>query len=295
MVEKVVTKCDTCQRQKQVLRGHGHVAPKEASATPWREVAVDLIGPWKLKIGPVEIPFMALTIIDTSTNLVELVRIENKSSAHVAMQFENTWLSRYPTPRKCTYDQGGEFIGYAFQRTLERHGIKGQSTTSKNPQANSICERMHQAVGNSLRAMVAMQPPAAIDSANRLVDTALSNCLFATRAAIHGTMKASPGSMAFGRDMILDIPVLTDWAMIKDRKQQLIDQRLIEANRQRFAYDYHIGDDVLKLVYKPDKLSTRAEGPFRIKNVHTNGTVTIRLNPHTIERISIRRIKPYRR
>ena len=95
--------------------------------------------------------------------------------------------------------------------------------------------------------------------------------------------------------MILDIPVLTDWAMIKDRKQQLINQRLIEANRRRFAYDYHIGDDVQKLVYKPDKLSTRAEGPFRIENVHTNGTVTIRLNPHTIERISIRRIKPYRR
>ena len=62
------------------------------------------------------------------------------------------------------------------------NGIALKDSQQRPKMVNSICERMHQAVGNSLRAMVAMQPPAAIDSANRLVDTALSNCLFATRA-----------------------------------------------------------------------------------------------------------------
>ena len=95
--------------------------------------------------------------------------------------------------------------------------------------------------------------------------------------------------------MILDIPLLADWNLVRQRRQQLVDNRLIAANRRRFSHDYHIGDEVLKIAYKPDKLTARAQGPYLIEQVHTNGTVTIRLNAHTLERISIRRIKPFKR
>jgi transposase InsO family protein len=117
---------------------------------PWRQIAVDLVGPWTLSVGPQEMTFTALTIIDMVTNLVEVVRLNNKLSAHVALQFENTWLARYPLPQHCIYDQGGEFIGWPFQQVLQHHHIAGHPTTAKNPQANSVCERMHQAIGNSL-------------------------------------------------------------------------------------------------------------------------------------------------
>lgn len=89
----MVTRCDACQRQKNVLQGHGHTAAREAHILPWREVAVDFIGPWTLNIRGVETQFLALTMIDTVTNLVELVRIDNKTSAHVSLCFENTWLA----------------------------------------------------------------------------------------------------------------------------------------------------------------------------------------------------------
>ena len=49
-VEDVVTTCDTCQRHKAVGRGHGETAPRETSLLSWREVAVDLIGPWTLQV-----------------------------------------------------------------------------------------------------------------------------------------------------------------------------------------------------------------------------------------------------
>ena len=166
---------------------------------------------------------------------------------------------------------------------------------TKNPQANSICERMHQAIGNTLRAMIELTPPHGIDSAARLVDTALANYVFATRSVINDSLRASPGSLAFGRDMILDIPMLADWNFIKNHRQQLLDKRLIAANRKRFSYDYNVGDEVLKLVYNPDKLQARARGPYRIERVHANGTVIIRLNDNVIERLSIRHIKPFKR
>jgi transposase InsO family protein len=294
-IEDIVSRCDTCQRLKLTGRGHGEVAAREAALLPWREIAVDLIGPWTLRIGGQENTFIALTMIDMVTNLVEVVRLDNKTSAHVALHFENTWLSRYPRPIHVIYDQGGEFTGYPFQNLLQRHHIHRHPISSKNPQANSVCERMHQTIGNSLRVLSTLNPPAGLQDALQLVDTAIANAVFATRATFHSSIQTTPGGLAFGRDMVLDIPLVADLQLIQERRQQLIDDRLIVANRRRFSYDYNVGDEVLKLIYKPDKLETRTTGPYRVERVHANGTLTIRLSPTTIERISLRRIKPYRR
>ena len=87
-----VKKCDTCQHYKQLGQGHGELSSREVTLLPWCDVAVDLIGPWLLQVGQYEIPFSALTIVDIVTNLCEITRIHNKTSAQVALQFTNTWL-----------------------------------------------------------------------------------------------------------------------------------------------------------------------------------------------------------
>ena len=63
--------------------------PRNPQVVPWDEVAVDLIGPWKIEVNGRKSIFLALTCIDPVTNLVELIRINGKSLAHVAQQFEN--------------------------------------------------------------------------------------------------------------------------------------------------------------------------------------------------------------
>ena len=279
---------------KAVGRGHGHLAAREAALTPWRNVAVDLIGPWQIECAGHVLDYNALTIIDMVTNLVEVVRVENKTAAHVGMLFENHWLSRYPIPSDVIYDQGGEFIGHQFQRVLERHNIHGSPCTAKNPQANAVCERMHQAIGNSLRVLTTLRPPNGLQTANQLMDTAIANAVFAHRSTYSSAIQTTPGGLAFGRDMILDLPLVSDLQLIRENWQQLIDTRLIEANRKRFAYDYAVCDRVIKLHYKPNKGEPRGDGPFVIERVHTNGTLTIRLSPNSIERINIRRVKPFR-
>mmetsp|Transcript_18565 Transcript_18565/g.50745 ORF Transcript_18565/g.50745 Transcript_18565/m.50745 type:complete len:129 (-) Transcript_18565:269-655(-) len=109
-----------------------------------------LIGPWELTIGQAEVRFQAITMINVVTNLVEIVRVHDKSAAHVARQFENTWLARYPRPNNCVHDQGGEFMDHPFQFMLHCNGIHSRATTAKNPQANAVCERVHQSIGNTL-------------------------------------------------------------------------------------------------------------------------------------------------
>ena len=100
--------------------------------------------------------------------------------------------------------------------------------------------------------------------------------------------------MAFHRDMILNIPLIVDFELLRQRQQLLIDKNLVRANAKRVNYDYQPGQKALKLVYKPKKLDPQAEGPYNINKIHTNGTVELQLTDDLTERINIRRIKPYR-
>jgi hypothetical protein len=98
---------------------------------PWEEVAIDLIGPWKVKVNGQQVEFNALTCIDTASNLVKLIRIDNKTAEHICDKFTQSWLCQYPRPVQCLHDKGGEFIGQNFQWLLQIFSIKDVCSTSK--------------------------------------------------------------------------------------------------------------------------------------------------------------------
>ena len=162
---------------------------REIRSLPFEECAVDLIGPWTIQVRDKPYEFNALTMIDTVSNLVELVQIDDKTAAHIARKYAQVWLTRYPWPARCIHDNGGEFIGPEFQLLLEGCRIKDVPTTSKNPQANAICKRMHQTVGNILRTLLHGQPPQQITGARAkdFIDEALAITMHAICAGIHST------------------------------------------------------------------------------------------------------------
>jgi hypothetical protein len=59
---------------------------------PWEEVAINLIGPWKVKVNGQPVEFNALTCIDTASNLVELIRVDHKTAKHIRDKFSQSWL-----------------------------------------------------------------------------------------------------------------------------------------------------------------------------------------------------------
>ena len=297
IITSICSRCELCQINKIATRKYGHLPPRTVTLEPWAHVAVDLIGPWDITIQGQKYTFHALTMIDTDTNLPEAVRIRNKTSRHISMLFENTWLSRYPRPVDCIYDRGSEFIGFEFQNTLQRYNINPKQITTKNPQANAICERMHQTMANQLRAITRQNPPQDLEQAQMLVDTMLSNTVYALRASINTSLNAAPGSIVFGRDMILNLPFVTDIANIRNRRQALVDKSNARENAHRYDFNYQVGQWVTiraDLHQTVARLQPRFIGPFQIVQVHVNGTVTIRKRPHVLERINIRRIQPYR-
>ena len=153
---------------------------------------------------------------------------------------------------------------------------------------------MHQTISSNLRAILHHHPPQNLPQAKDIIDTCFAAAAYASKTAIHCTLNISPGALVFHRDMILDIPLITDLQLLHKRRQTLIDDQLRRSNLHQRHADYQPGGSILLLTENPSSIQNRAFGPFLITQVHTNGTVTFQRSQFIQERINIRRIKPYR-
>jgi hypothetical protein len=133
-------RCKDCQKNKLADPDYCLLLTREVQIEPWEEVAINLIGPWKVKVNGQLVEFNALTCIDTASNLVELIHVDHKTTKHICDKFTQSWLCQYPCPVGCLHDKGGEFIGQTFKWLLEMFSIKNICSTSRNPQSNAICE-----------------------------------------------------------------------------------------------------------------------------------------------------------
>ena len=82
-----------------------------------------------------------------------LLKILLKFLWHISLclvLFYDAWLCRYPRSVRITYDNGSEFKKH-FKALCKEYDLNQYPTTVKNPQANSIVERVHQTVNNMIR------------------------------------------------------------------------------------------------------------------------------------------------
>ena len=243
-IENYIKNWETCQKHKLQGRGYGHLAPREALVAPWYEVAIDTIGPWEIELQNHETrKFHALTMIDTVTNLVEMQRVNSTSAQDAANAFEMNWLFKYPRPVRVIHDQGTEFMGDNFQTLLRRWGIRNAPISVRNPQANAVCERMHQTVGNILRTLLRTNPPQDVRNAEHVIDYALQMAVYTLRTTVRRTAGASSGAIVFHRDMFIDLPFVADLLLLRDKRQALIDYNLRRENAKRRNFDYERGVD----------------------------------------------------
>ncbi len=286
--------CKHCQRNKLSGTGYGLLPERKLRSVPFEECAFDLIGPWIIQIRDKLYKFNALTVIDTVSNLVELVRIDEKTSAHVARKYTQVWLSRYPWPEHCVHNNGGEFVVSEFQFLLQGCWIKDAPVSSKNPLANAICEWMHQTVGNVLWNLLHSEPPQDVTKAKDFIDEAFLIATHAMHISTHTTLGSSPGSLVFNRGMFLNIPLIADWHAITQKCENFINENLMRENCKQKWYDYVPNQKVLKKRHKTCKLSQKTSGPYKIMQTHVNRTVTIELKPRISERINILRVISYK-
>lgn len=286
-------RCEHRLRHMLQGRGCGLFPGREMLISPWEEVPIDLIGLWKDKVHRKAVEFNALACIDTASNLVELIRFDNKTARHIRDKFYQLWLSRYPRPIHCVHDKSDKFIGQEFQWLLNMFSVKDVLSTAKNIQSNSIRERMHQTDGNVLRSYLNSTPQHNMSQARDIVDQALATAMHAMRTTIAMTLGSTPGALAFSRDMFLNVLLIADCQAIASRHEQFVNNNLHHANRKRRQYDYAPEEEVLKKVHDPTKLGVINTGHYTFVRVNVNGNLTIQLQDSVIKCINIRHVTLY--
>jgi hypothetical protein len=122
-IRSITKSCKTCQINKKRSLKYGHLPSKIVISTPWEALCVNLIGPYTLKgKDGSSIDFMALTMIDPASSLLEVVELPtitrvmtkkvngkertieeeifDKSSDQISRLVNKIWLCRYP---RCHY------------------------------------------------------------------------------------------------------------------------------------------------------------------------------------------------
>jgi hypothetical protein len=131
-----------------------------------------------------------LTIIDTVTKLVKLFESVNMIVAHIAM------LSKTPGCLGIRALQRSSRSRISASATSTSHSK--QCDPGKEPEAISICEQMHQAIGISLFVLSTMDPPREAAQAGHRVDTAITNAVCTTRCATHSALKTIGTWQSYG-------------------------------------------------------------------------------------------------
>ena len=124
----------------------------------------------------------------------------------------------------------GEFIGGPFQELLAGFSVKDAQSTSKNPQSNSICERMHPTVVNVIRTFLYSNPPKNMTQAKDMMDDVLAYAIYAMWTTVITTLGSTPGALAFSRDIFLNIPLVADWQTVSRKLEHHVNENLRKAN-----------------------------------------------------------------
>jgi len=268
--------CGVCKRTRKRNSKKGFVPVKaNVEAIPWHTLCIDLIGPYKFGVKEEEVSLHCLTMIDPATGWFDICEIPSKRADYVANYLEMTWFSRYPWPTEIVMDRGKEFAKEVRELICTEYGIAKKLITTRNPQANSIVERVHKVVHQ-------MIDSAEIKGKSDLDETfgfdgLLSAVRSAVRSVVHTTTRATPTQLVFGRDAILNVSFEADWQYIKQRKQKLIVQNNVKENAKRKPHEYSVGDKVMIRLDPQRKHGTdKMTGPHTLTAVNDNGTVTLR-------------------
>jgi hypothetical protein len=121
----------------------------------------------------------------------------------------------------------------------------------------------------------------------------LGAVMFATRATVHSTSKATPAQLVFGRDAMLNVQHEANWTYIKERRNEISSKNNKKENATRRKHEYNVNDKVLLKMQTNTKYGTDPySGPFKVVQVNDNGTVKLKKGC-VIDTYNLRNIKPY--
>jgi hypothetical protein len=140
--------------------------------------------------GIIELPTREITEKDKKTGKEKSPEKSLTNVSDDIIPLHKAWLSRYPRPRYVLCDNGSEFK--LHQDLCEQYSVKRKPTTSKNPAANAILERIHGVFGYMMRTLD-------INILEHVNSQPISYAARKIRSSYHTMLKATPDAAIFGK------------------------------------------------------------------------------------------------
>ena len=284
-VKRFCRSCDVCQRTMD--RGKARRVPLQQMPvieTPFKRVAVDLIGP--IHPPSKEGHRYVFTLVDYATRYPEAIALKSITTEAVAEALV-TIYSRVGLPEEVLSDMGTQFTSECMQEVERLLSVKHISTSPYHPQCNGLTEKFNGTLKKMLKRMCIEQP----NEWHRYINP----LLFAYRQVPQETTGFEPFELLFGRSIRGPIQILRElWSNdqadsvamnsyryvldLKERMEQTLKLVKEETERAQLRYkknydrktkqrSFEIGDWVLVLLpTDANKLLMQWKGPFMIDN-----------------------------
>jgi len=283
-VRRFCQSCDVCQRT--VKRGTVPKVPLQKTPlidTPFKRVAVDLVGP--IKPASSEGHRYILTLVDYATRYLKAVPLKRITTEAVAEALMEIY-SRLGIPEEIIHDQGTQFMSDCMHEVSRLLSVKQLPTTPYHPMSNGLVEKFNGTLKAMLSRLCAEQP--------RQWHRYLNPLLFAYREVPQASTGFAPFELLFGREVRGPMGILRElWTgekiapQVKTSYQYVFDlrKRIEETmalargnlegaqNQYKKQYDrrtkarsFKAGDEVLVLLPAThNKLLMQWKGPLRVE------------------------------
>ena len=140
--------CISCQRAKIHRHTESGIGSFPQPNRRFGHIHVDIVGP----LPPSQSFKYLFTIIDRSTRWPEAVPMVDASTESCVTALINHWIARFGVPDLITSDRGTVFTSNLWASIANKLGLQTQTTTSYNPEANGMVERLHRTLKAALMA-----------------------------------------------------------------------------------------------------------------------------------------------
>jgi transposase InsO family protein len=236
-VSRFCQSCDVCQ--KTVLKSCVSKVPLQKMPlidTPFKRVAVDLI-------GPIHPPSEAghryiLTLVDYATRYPEAVALKDINTESVAEALVD-FFCRLGVPDEILSDQGTQFVSQCMREVTRLLSIKQLTTTPYHPMCNGLVEKFNGTLKQMLRRLCSEQP--------KQWHRFISALLFAYREVPQESTGFSPFELLYGRTVRGPMQILKRmWTSENENPETLNTYQYVFELRERLEDTLQVAKDNLE-------------------------------------------------
>jgi len=301
-VKRTIKTCDLCQKSKctnQRARGPTQsILPNE----PLQIVSLDLMGPLPRGQGGSK---YILAILDIFSKYIQLYPLKKATTETILKRITQEYIPNVGKMQSILTDNGTQFRSNKWYNALQLMNIRTLHTTPYHPESNPV-ERANREIGRMLRTYCHKKHTAWVKW--------LTNIEYWINHATHESTNFTPIQILRGTEPNININKKIHFpenAIIPDHKgiieivrtklKSKSEKRNQQKDKNMKFVKYMVGQQVLVKEHKLSSAEDREihkffllyKGPFTIKSVNENNTITVYNDQNILYTHNVKNVKKY--